>query len=743
MFPVNGGIKAFTMKMKRVFLVLAALFLVSADGEAASADVPGGLSLKVDESAGTYKLTATAVGWSFAGNVAGPMTNVITEDITDGIGTGKEISFTYVDAGGGDVKACIRVYASRPVAVFDLTIPDAATNTPSMFPAFTTLPQNLHAFSHRESVFAGPNFGLTPGGMPWVMFDDSARTWILSPASHFLASRMSGDGKRLAATGLNPAIQYIPAGTRQRSILAVNQGINKTWETWGRALTDLQGKKRPANDADPSLKYFGYWTDNGATYYYNYDQDLGCAGTFLALAEHYRKAKIPLGYMQLDSWWYEKSLTDSKGRDGKSKSPNLPPGKWNRNGGLLEWKADTALFPEGLAAFQKKLGLPLIAHNRWVDPESPYRQIYKFSGYAPVGPGFWDEIEGYLKSCGGITYEQDWFSDIHRHSPELSTTVDQGDAFMDNMARACRERGLTMQYCMELPCDLLQGSKYDNLTSVRVSGDRFDTNKWMSVLFTSRLASALGEWPWVDVFRSTERGNMLMADLSAGIVGVGDAIGQENRDNIMMAVRGDGVIVKPDASLTPTDDTYIAMASGNRDLLIGSTYTDHAAGRTAYVFAFSQHRTPGLPVTFTPASLGVRGPSYVWNEASNRGTLVAQGSKFTGALGPQGNSYYIVAPIFNGIALVGDAGQFVSMGKQRIASLQNNAGNLTADVLFAPGDASAVLHGFAEAPPRVTVSGASAAPVKYDATTKQFSVIISPTGDMKGVSRAAVVIESK
>src|SRR5262249_61837380 len=63
---------------------------------------------------------------------------------------------------------------------------------------------------------------------------------------------------------------------------------------------------------------------------------------------------------------------------------------------------------------------------------------------------------------------------------------------------------------------------------------------------TGRLASALGEWPWTDVFTSSETSNLLLSTLSASIVGVGDALGQFDRTNLLRVVRADGVIVKPE-----------------------------------------------------------------------------------------------------------------------------------------------------------------------------------------------------
>ncbi len=58
----------------------------------------------------------------------------------------------------------------------------------------------------------------------------------------------------------------------------------------------------------------------------------------------------------------------------------------------------------------------------------------------------------YLKTSGIVTYEQDWLDRIYTYSPAFSSNVDTGEAFLDNMARACKEQGITMQYCMPYPC---------------------------------------------------------------------------------------------------------------------------------------------------------------------------------------------------------------------------------------------------------------------------------------------------
>ena len=64
------------------------------------------------------------------------------------------------------------------------------------------------------------------------------------------------------ASGLNEAVAALPADFTHRTLMALGVGVNATWESWGRALTGLQGAQRPGCDADIGLRYLGYWTES-------------------------------------------------------------------------------------------------------------------------------------------------------------------------------------------------------------------------------------------------------------------------------------------------------------------------------------------------------------------------------------------------------------------------------------------------------------------------------------------------
>jgi hypothetical protein len=100
-------------------------------------------------------------------------------------------------------------------------------------------------------------------------------------------------------------------------------------------------------------------------------------------------------------------------------------------------------------------------------------------------------------------------------------------------------------------------------------------------------------------------------------------------------------------------------------------------------------------------------------------------------------TYYVVAPVgASGIAFLGDAGEFVSLGAKRVSALADD-GVVHATVELAAGDNAVTLHGFAPRPPTVTVSNGSADPPTYDPVTQRFHVVLhSASADASSVTIA-------
>ena len=139
--------------------------------------------------------------------------------------------------------------------------------TSEPFVSISSYPHNLNHLTY-TSTFGGFSFERFGTDGPWVFFDDQANTFIFSPASHYMNATLSLGPNHELVSALSADNEEIPVGFVAMSALVIAPGINCAFDIWGRFLTDLTGKKRPANDADFTLKYLGYWTDHGARYYY-------------------------------------------------------------------------------------------------------------------------------------------------------------------------------------------------------------------------------------------------------------------------------------------------------------------------------------------------------------------------------------------------------------------------------------------------------------------------------------------
>jgi hypothetical protein len=684
------------------FCVLLAINPCGASPGAALARITvsgAGIDLSVAED-GSFEVTARGPAWRFSGNIGSRAFDISSRRGRDRAGNYHEIVFNYEVARLGPRLGTMRVYDQRPVVVFKLLFLTAGQASES-FPTISSYPHQLHHLAF-TSVFGGYSFEHFGTDGPWVFFDDTANTFIFSPASHYMNAALSFGSREELKSGIAAEPSQIPRQFTETAVLVIESGINRAFTSWGRFLTDLVGKRRPVNEVNFALKYLGYWTDHGAQYYYDFESRLGYIGTLLKIRDEFRAMHIPLGYLQLDSWFYP------KGHDGQWRSNDA------LGGGTYLYRGAKDLFPEGLGGFQRRVGAPLITHNRWIDEHSPYRKAYTMSGNVSTDPRLWDRWMHFLRASGVRMYEQDWLAGPAVPGHDLYA----GEAFMNAMSNAARKAGIVLQYCMPLPRHFLQGTRYSNLLTIRTSGDRFDKDHWKPFLFNGRLASALGEWPWTDVFMSTETSNLLLSVLSGASVGVGDAIGGLDRKNLKRVVRADGVIVKPDDSITPLDSAYLDAANKRDSPIVASAHTRHSGAVTSYVFAFAQSGKERT-ATISPAALGYGTPVFAYNYFSRRGVYLQPEQAVTFAV-PDEGVYWIVVPVGrSGVGFLGDAGKFVPDGKARVAALQN-AKALVARILFARGEKRLRLIGFALASPKVRAKNGVVDHVIYDRKSRLF-----------------------
>jgi hypothetical protein len=91
-------------------------------------------------------------------------------------------------------------------------------------------------------------------------------------------------------------------------------------------------------------------------------------------------------------------------------------------------------------------------------------------------------------------------------------------------------------------------------------------------------------------------------------------------------------------------------------------------------------------------------------------------------------AYYVVAPVGkSGIAFLGEQGKIAPLGNKRISDWSDD-GTLSVSVLFASGEASVTLTGYAPSAPVATADTGTVGAVQYDATSKRFTVPVSAAG---------------
>lgn len=613
---------------------------------------------------GEYSLALPAWGWVFRGSIGTPVSGIRRQSGRDELGEYQEI--VSYSAGGGR-EDVVRLYQTRPVAEF-LTRTVKADANFGAFPDFRQYPEKLYRLGFQPVPHAVYEFGALGNEGPWVLFDGALHTLLISPADHFFISDMLSEDK--LASAIVPSVRELPAGFTHATVFVVGNGVNGTIDRWGAAMQTMDRRHAPSPEADILLRKLSYWTDHGATYFYHYEPQLGYRGTLLAVRKKFDELGVPLGSLQLDSWFYP-----------KGQYADWHKRKWtNGVGGIYLYEADPFLFPNGLSGFSRKLGLPLITHSRWIDRFSPYRQQYRMSGNVIVDPRYWNRIAAWLRQSGVAVYEQDWLGRYARAQANLTDP----QAFHDQMAAAMQRYGLTMQYCMAAPADFMQGARYDNLTTIRTSHDRFQHSDWDMFLYDSRLATALGIWPWTDVFLSSEEGNLALSTLSAGPVGVGDPLDAVDAADLLHAIRSDGEIVKPDVTIQPLDAMYIGDARGIGGPMVADTWTKFGKLRIAYVFAYARHGENAAEIH--PQDAGLAGTVYVYNWKARTGERIPAGSEarlpFSDAWG-----YAVVTPVGpSGMAFVGDAEEFATAGRVRITRLTDD-GTLRFTVAFAAGEA--------------------------------------------------------
>ena len=160
--------------------------------------------------------------------------------------------------------------------------------------------------------------------------------------------------------------------------------------------------------------------------------------------------------------------------------------------------------------------------------------------------------------------------------------------------------------------------------------------------------------------------------------------------------------------------------------MIASTYTDFGDLRTYYLFAYPQGSN--TDAHFRLSDFGGNGPVYLYDYMGDAGRIVTVNDTVDAPIA-NGFLYLIAAPVgTSGMAILGDTGHFVSMGKKRVSAVTDD-GLVHLTVVFAAGENSRTIEGYSPDAPRASAQHGSVGPLSYNATTQRFLVAVSPGPD--------------
>ena len=676
-------------------------------------------------------------------------------EVDDDLGAATEV--TVVD--DGRVRCSVRAYRERPVLVFRTEalaavdgLATGAFDQPSVgWPILTPgeradggAPDGMRALVFQHCEFGLPsNAGADldgffllphrpPTGWPLLLSAPDGRTLLVAALDAFHEQTIGLNGGTLRC-GWHGDLESVPAGFASDLAVIADDGPRACLDAWGAILLERAGTVRPGRWADALASRPSYWTDNGAAYWYKTEPGLDdVADSIVAAVDDLRAKDVPVGSVQLDSWFYPHTEL----RPFDTDEWVVPPTA------MEAWEERPDVLPAGIAALRSRLGdPPLVAHIRHLSATAAIAAEVPVHVDGPyAAPATSEAYERWLDQClawGVETFEHDWLVEVFFGVRGLRAEPGRARAWQEGIDRAARDRGITLQWCMGTPADFAQTTTLTQVTSVRTCGDHgyiaTAGQLWAWFCTTNAIARALGLMPFKDVFRADpevagDHGEpeALLSALSTGPVGLGDRVGRMDPALARATCRADGILIKPDVPIAATGTSMLANTGFRNELLVAECFTDHPAGRWSYVFA--AHPNPDdtmLERSVSLADLGdssPSGPVVAWDRRAGTATRLPPDATWPVALGLEDWIELVLAPVLPGdVAVIGDVSKFVPAGDARV-EVSSTSGSVR--VVVKGAGETVTITGWAATAPSASVSGSSVE-VAFDAATGVWSADVA------------------
>lgn len=525
-----------------------------------------------------------------------------------------------------------------------------------------------------------PNVNSLPVVLPLLLEAPDGTVTLLAPLDSWheqiIAVDQTDAGVQRLRWGWHGDLDRVDAGFTTSLGLFTGSGAADVLDRWGRQVRAAAGAAPRDRYRSPVVSHLSYWTDNGAAYWYRTEPGLDLPTTLERTVDAIEAAGVTVGAVELDSWFYPHELSRSVSETGYLEE--VPPT------GMLTWTPRPDVLPDGVAGLAARLGdRPLVLHSRHISPASPYvaeGEWWTELAAHPADPGFFRRWFDDAASWGATTIEQDWMVMVWFGVKELRREPGRARAWQHGLDEAAGATGIDLLWCMATPADLMATVELDNVVAVRTSDDyRYAEDPaelWWWYLAVNRLADVLDLPTFKDCFFSVDDPypeiEALLSAFSAGVVGIGDALGRTDVDLVARLARSDGRLIKPDRPLALADRCTFHSRTSAKGLCWATASTGDADG-WRYVVAL--HTADDRDPIADRFDLGRQYLVYDWR----RGTA-SPASEVNVELAHRDWALLVCCPLQGETpdrrALIGDPEVFVTMGDARVRVGSDGAARL-------------------------------------------------------------------
>lgn len=436
----------------------------------------------------------------------------------------------------------------------------------------------------------------------------------VSPISNFKASFVASTHAHMFHAGASPFLQSLVPGFQTRVAVFPRTGIQNSLQAWGAAVQRLANTSRLPLSSDRLSRQLAYFMDEGAATcaceLFRHAVLPPISETIRALKRYHDGAKIPVGiYAKGGPPWYSQCAPHPNGPAhcpakgtcvGRQSSPwasSFVPSRYH--------------FPHGM---DPERNTPALLFFSWMGPLSD--NSYANKNWTVQGVDGWVNALHAAAAKEGINYNKThispeqalpfWISVLaplvnqsnlgactwdgvdelsyswiaHLREPALTETL------MHGFADAALAMGLPIRVDMHSPSDAAFSTELDAWTVSRCGPDAIPSSQevvpqmhpsgaqrgnWQFIAANGALLSSCGLRPMKDVLWSRPQQHpnpypqarrlniehdLIVAVLSTGPVGIGDAVNQSNRSFLMPAITRNGTILKPAAAAARMDRFY-------------------------------------------------------------------------------------------------------------------------------------------------------------------------------------------